>query len=86
MQRYRVKSSPLQLLPGEVAELSAAQYAGRASKVEVTKERKSGARVVRVRDTIDFKSGEEIGLPEVLPRRISDLVEPIGDGKLALEA
>jgi hypothetical protein len=84
MQRYRVMSGPLRLNLGTMVDLSAKQLATRAAKVEVTKKLKDGAVLAHVNQEIEFKTGEEIGLPEELPRRISTLVELVGaDAKSA---
>lgn len=81
MKRYRVDGGVARLGPGEVVGLTNEQLALRAHRVEVVQKLaaengvQTGA-IVRAKELIEFKVGEQIALRD-LPRNLTDILVPL---------
>jgi hypothetical protein len=79
MNRYSVLKGPATFGPGQIIGLSLAQIAAREHNVKVldTKKAKPGALIkVEVRNSIEFKTGEVVGLEE-FERRLEGVLSAI---------
>lgn len=62
---------------GDILALTAQQYSTRASKLDVVKhDKKNDVYVVKVKDLVEFKIGEQIGVREV-PKRLAEVLVPL---------
>lgn len=77
MNRYRVVGGVATFGPGQEMELSQAQIEPRMRMLEPVRQTAGGG-IVRALVGLQFKVGEELGLPD-LPKHLTDIVVPIGE-------
>jgi hypothetical protein len=80
MRAYQVDGRVAVIEAGQVLKLTAAQFDSRSHNVDVLR-KLDGAFVVRVRQTLQFKNGEHIGIESVsLPRQLASVLVPVHEG------
>lgn len=77
MNRYRVVGGVATFGPGQEMELSRDQIEPRTRMLEPVRQTGEGRGIVRALVGLQFKVGEEFGLPD-LPKHLTDIIVPLG--------
>lgn len=84
MKKYRVEGGTAKFGPGQQLHLSEKQISRRRHNLKLPDNYKEGPADVEALKALEFKVGEEIGLP-LLEKRLSDIMVPLGPAKTEAE-